>query len=153
MKGQAEESFVISVRYGVATVAALSSLALFSATAEANRRCGFDRYGYHPPDFRGCYDYGIVEVPVPVAVPVVPVVGVPPPAPVYRRHRVGRVHKSHRVRRVYRARPVVAFAPPLPPPPPPPPFEGYYRAAPPPPGCYYDNGYDMAVHIICYRGW
>jgi hypothetical protein len=151
--GQAEESFVISVRYGVATVAALSSLALFSATAEANRRCGFDRYGYHPPDFRGCYGYAIVEVPV---VPVVPVVRVPAEPPVYRRHRVRKVHKvhkSHKVRRAPRARPVVAFAPPLPPPPPPPPFEGYYRAAPPPPGCYYDNGYDMAVHVICYRGW
>jgi hypothetical protein len=133
--GQVEESFVISVRYGVATVAALSSLALFSATAEANRRCGFDRYGYHPPDFRGCYGYAIVEVP---AVPGVPVVTVPAEPPLYRRHRVRKVHKVHKpqkVRRAPRARPVVAFAPPLPPPPPPPPFEGYYRAAPPPPGC------------------
>lgn len=141
---------MIGMRYGVATFAALSLLALCSATAEANRRCGFDRYGYHPPDFRGCYyGYEILEVPV----PVVPVVRVPPDRPLYRRHRVHKVHKTHKARRVRRARPVVAYAPPLPPPPPPPPFEGYYRAAPPPPGCYYDNGYDMAVHVICYRGW
>jgi hypothetical protein len=121
---------VLCARYGAVAFVALMMSALCIGTAEANRRCGFDRYGYHPPDFRGCYfDAVVIE---------------PPPPPVVR------VRPSrHVARRVHRARRPVAFIPP----PPPPPFEGYYTSEPLRPGCYFDNGYDMRVHRICYSGW
>lgn len=128
---------MLGVRYGVAALAAVLAVSVLSATADANRRCGFDRYGYHPPDFRGCY-YGVAIVEEPVVI--------------VRPKRVRRVHRA----KVKRARPVrraVAIAPPPPPPPPPLPFEGYYASEPLQPGCYFDNGYDMAVHRICYSGW
>lgn len=127
---------MLSVRYGIAALAAVLTVSGLSATAEATYRgCGFDRYGYHPPNFRGCYDrVEIIEVPVPVV----------------RVKRVRRAPPLHRVRRAPRVHRAVAV---IPPPPPPPPFEGYYAAAPIQPGCYFDNGYDMRVHRICYTGW
>lgn len=118
-----------SAKYGAVAVAALIVSALGSDTALANPRCGFDRYGYHPPDFRGCYfDAVIVEPPPPVV----------------------RVKPRRVVNRVHAVRRPVAF---VPPPPPPPPFEGYYTSEPLRPGCYFDNGYDLRVHRICYSGW
>lgn len=127
---------MLRARYGFAGLAAVMAIAGLSASAEATYRgCGFDRYGYHPPDFRGCER--TVEI---IAVP----------APVVRLKRVRKVKPIRRVRRAPPVRRVIAVAPP---PPPPPPFEGYYAAAPIQPGCYFDNGYDMRVHRICYTGW
>lgn len=126
---------MLSAKYGIAALAAVLAAVGLSATAEATYRgCGFDRYGYHPPDFRGC-------------APAVEVVVVR--APVVRVKRVRRVKPVQRVRRAPRVRKVVAVLPP----PPPPPFEGYYAVAPIQPGCYFDNGYDMRVHRICDTGW
>jgi hypothetical protein len=127
---------MLAVRYGITALAAVLTVSVLSTAAGATYRgCGFDRYGYHPPDFRGCY-YGpeIVEVPVPVV-------------------RVKPVRRAQHVHRVPRAPLVRRAAAIAPPPPPPPPFEGYYAAAPIQPGCYFDNGYDMRVHRICYSGW
>lgn len=46
---------MLSARHGIAALAAVLASVALSATAEATYRgCGFDRYGYHPPDFRGC---------------------------------------------------------------------------------------------------
>lgn len=100
-------------KYGLAVLTTALAVLVLSAPAEANPRCGFDRYGYHPPDFRGCYDrYAYPPAPYPVY---------PAPVAVYL---------------------------------PPPPSDGYYAAGiPPGPGCYYDNGYDMRVHRVCYGGW
>lgn len=138
---------MLGVKYGIAALAMVLTGCIFTATAEATYRgCGFDRYGYHPPNFRGCYAVEIVEVPPPVVRVAVPVVRVKRPRRVVRKP----------ARRVHRARPVrkvVAFVPPPLPPPPAPPFEGYYAAEPLMPGCYYDNGYDLQVHRICYHGW
>lgn len=125
---------MLGARYGIAALAAVLAVSVLAATAEATYRgCGFDRYGYHPPNFGGCYDR--VEI-------------IEGPAPVVRARRIKRVQRVHRVPRIRRA---VAIAPP--PPPPPPPFEGYYAAEPLRPGCYFDNGYDMLAHRICYSGW
>lgn len=33
------------------------SVAAMLSPAQANWRCGYDRYGYHPPSFRGCDRY------------------------------------------------------------------------------------------------
>jgi len=128
---------MLSVRCGAAALAAMLAVVGLSATAEATYRgCGFDRYGYHPPNFRGCDQ--AVEI---IAVP----------APMVRVKRVRRVKLIHRVRRAPRVRSIVVVVPP--PPPPRPPFDGYYAVAPIQPGCYFDNGYDMRVHRICYSGW
>lgn len=123
---------MLVVRCGITALAAVLTVSVLSVAAGATpRRCGFDRYGYHPPDFRGCYSgVEVVEV----------------PAPVVRAKRAQRVHRAHRAQRVRRP---VAIAPP----PPPPPFEGYYAAEPLRPGCYFDNGNDMIAHRICYSGW
>ena len=46
-------------KYVVAAVVAATSVAVLSAPAEAtHRRCGFDPYGYHAPNFWGCYRQG-----------------------------------------------------------------------------------------------
>ena len=37
-------------------VAAVTAIALSTPADATHRRCGYDRYGYHAPDFRGCYD-------------------------------------------------------------------------------------------------
>ena len=128
---------MLVVRCGITALAAVLTVSVLSVAAEATpRRCGFDRYGYHPPDFRGCYSsIEAVEV----------------PGPVVRARPVQRVHRAHRVQRAQRVRRAVAIAPP--PPPPPPPFEGYYAAEPLRPGCHFDNGNDMIAHRICYSGW
>jgi hypothetical protein len=86
--------------------AALAVLVLASLPAAAHwhRRCGFDRYGYLPPDFRGCAWYGYGAGVVPIHEPVVPVIP-------------------------YVRAPVLDY--------------------PPPPNCYYDNGYDFRVHLVC----
>jgi hypothetical protein len=91
------------------TVAALAALILASVPAAAhwNRRCGFDRYGYLPPDFRGCAWYGYGAGVVPIHRRVVPAIP-------------------------YVPAPVLDY--------------------PPPPNCYYDNGYDLHVRLIC-RAW
>ncbi len=105
-------------RHILCALATVSAVALLSLTVEAHPRCGFDRYGYHPPDFRGCPDF-IDERPLPPrAPPPRRAVKRPPPADGY-------------------------YA------------DGYYYAAgiPPGPGCYYDNGYNMRVHRVCYGGW
>lgn len=133
---------MLGLKYAAAAAVVTITILILSATAEANPpRCGFDRYGYHPPDFRGCY---VVE-PAPVYVPV------------YSAPRVYRAPRARHVRHIYRGvRPVHRYRPKvavryLPAPPPPPPHDGYYAAGyPAGPGCYYDNGYDMVVHHICY---
>jgi hypothetical protein len=137
---------MLSMKYGIAALVGALAVVGLSASAQATYRgCGFDRYGYHPPDFSGCG-------------PAVAIVAVP--APVVRVKRVRRsrppVRRVQRtvkrpVQRRPRVRRVVAMMPP--PPPPPPPFDGYYVAKPIQPGCYFDNGYDMRVHRICYSGW
>lgn len=45
---------VLSNLIGAAALAAALAAPL---PAEANWRCGYDRYGYHPPNFRGCDRY------------------------------------------------------------------------------------------------
>lgn len=42
------------LKSAVAILAAAVTVGGFSLPASANRPCGFDRYGYHPPDF-GCF--------------------------------------------------------------------------------------------------
>ena len=132
---------MLGVKGGIAVMAAILAVCGLSASAEANRRCGFDRYGYNPPNFRGCYD--AVEI---IAVP-------PPVLRVKRPRRVKRaaVYRPHRARPIRKV--VAVGVRPPPPPPPGPPFEGYYASEPLLPGCYFDNGYDMQVHRICYSGW
>lgn len=127
---------MLSVRYGIAAMAAVLAVAGLSATAEATYRgCGFDRYGYHPPNFRGC-------------APAVEIIVVRPPVVVVKRVRRVRVKPVRRVvRKAPRAPAIVALLPP------PPPIDNYYAVAPIQPGCYFDNGYDMRVHRICYSGW
>lgn len=129
---------MLSARHSIAALTAVVAAIGLSATAEATYRgCGFDRYGYHPPNFRGC-------------APAVEVVVVRPPVVVVKRVRRVRVKPVHRVvHRAPRVRAVVAVLPP----PPPPPIDNYYAVAPIQPGCYFDNGYDMRVHRICYSGW
>jgi hypothetical protein len=46
---------MIRAKHAVATILAALTVVSFSVAAEANFRCGYDRYGYHPPDFSGCY--------------------------------------------------------------------------------------------------
>ncbi|MBS0235062.1 MAG: hypothetical protein JSR99_16460 [Proteobacteria bacterium] len=83
----------------VGALAAVLSIAAFSSSAYAtHRRCGYDPYGYHPPDFRGCYDYyrpayrrgwgfypayGFYPAGSYYALPRYPVYAVPVPYPVY----------------------------------------------------------------------
>jgi len=95
-------------KQAAALIAAVLLVTSVSVPAEANRRCGYDRYGYNAPDFSGCYRYyregwgfGPASVPYPEVRYVVPA-----------------------------------------------PVEAYYG-----PYCYYDNGYDLQVHLICRRGW
>jgi hypothetical protein len=101
------------LRQAVATIAAALSLTTLSVSAQANFfRCGYDRYGYHPPDFIGCYwlqreGWGNY-----------PAYGYYPPfgsyaSPRYEGNAIGPIS------------PVVH-------------------------GCYYNNGYDLKVHLICY---
>ena len=106
-------------RHILCALATVSAVALLSLTVEAHPRCGFDRYGYHPPDFRGCYDRE-ADRPLPPRVQHAPVAAYLPPPP------AGGYYA-----------------------------DGYYYAAgiPPGPGCYYDNGYNMRVHRVCYGGW
>jgi hypothetical protein len=82
-----------------ALVAASSVLALSSAADATHRRCGYDPYGYHAPDFRGCSRYirgsyrdgwgfypayGFYPAGSYYALPRYPVYAVPPPVyPVY----------------------------------------------------------------------
>ena len=42
-------------KQAAALIAAVLSVTSVSVPAEANRRCGYDRYGYNAPDFSGCY--------------------------------------------------------------------------------------------------
>ncbi len=44
-------------KQAAALIAAVLSVTSVSVPAEANRRCGYDRYGYNAPDFSGCYRY------------------------------------------------------------------------------------------------
>ena len=44
-------------KQAAALIAAVLSVTSVSAPAEANRRCGYDRYGYNAPDFSGRYRY------------------------------------------------------------------------------------------------
>jgi hypothetical protein len=48
---------MVRAKHVVAIILAALTVASFSAAAEANFRCGYDRYGYHPSDFSGCYRY------------------------------------------------------------------------------------------------
>jgi hypothetical protein len=59
-------------KQAAALIAAVLSVTSVSAPAEANRRCGYDRYGYNAPDFSGSYRYyregwgfGPAYVPIP----------------------------------------------------------------------------------------
>jgi hypothetical protein len=99
---------VAGLKKAAAVIAAVLSVTSVSVPAEANRRCGYDRYGYNAPDFSGCYRY-------------------------YR--------EGWRFEPAYGPYPVVRYDAP-------PPYAVY--AGPP---CYYDNGYDMRVRLICPRGW
>jgi hypothetical protein len=96
-------------KYGVAIIAAALTATTLAPSAEANRRCGYDRYGYHPPDFSGCYGqhpYGWGFYPA------------------YGPYPEGGYYVLPSYEGYY-------------------PADGYY--------CYYDNGYDLRVHRICYR--
>ena len=44
-------------KQAAALIAAVLLVTSVSVPAEANRRCGYDRYGYNAPDFSGCYRY------------------------------------------------------------------------------------------------
>ena len=44
-------------KQAAALIAAVLSVTSVSVPAEANRRCGYDRYGYNAPDFSGRYRY------------------------------------------------------------------------------------------------
>ena len=46
---------MVGLNYAAAAVAAVLLMTAVSVPAEANRRCGYDRYGYNAPDFSGCY--------------------------------------------------------------------------------------------------
>jgi hypothetical protein len=97
------------LKYVIAAIAAASTIAIHSASAEAHRRCGYDRYGYHAPDFSGCYRYS---------------------------------HEGWGFVPAYNPYPEGSYYAPR--------YEGYYAVAP---GCYYDNGYDLRVHLVCPRNW
>jgi hypothetical protein len=86
------------VRFFAGALAAVLSVAAFSPAAEAwHRRCGFDPYGYQPPNFRGCDSgygyyrrgwgfypaYGFYPAGSYYALPRYPVYAVPVPYPVY----------------------------------------------------------------------
>lgn len=87
------------VKFVAGALAAVLSIAAFSSAAEAwQRRCGYDPYGYHPPNFRGCYGggyyrsgwgfypaYGFYPAGSYYALPRDPVYAVPVPYPVYSR--------------------------------------------------------------------
>jgi hypothetical protein len=84
---------VFDLKYTLAALAAALSVTAFSAPAAAtHRRCGYDPYGYHAPNFWGCYRrgwgfypaYGFYPEGSYYATPRYPVYPVPPPAyPVY----------------------------------------------------------------------
>jgi hypothetical protein len=98
-----------------------------ASTAQAfHRRCGFDPYGYHAPDFRGC--------------------------PKYVRRGYGRAYRQgwgfypaygFYPAGSYYALPrgrVYAVPEPV--------YPGYY-----PGNCYYDRGYDFRVRMVCVPAW
>lgn len=103
------------LKIAAAITAAAFVAATFSVPAEANRRCGYDRYGYHPPSHRGCghvrQGWGFY--------------------PAYGFYWEGSYYAIPRYRPYY----LVPYGYPIP-----------Y-------GCYYDNGYDLRVHLVCPRPW
>ena len=82
-----------SSKYVVGALAAAVSVAAFSSAADATfrRGCGYDPFGYHAPNFRGCPGvyregwgfypaYGFYPAGSPYALPRARVYPVPPPA-------------------------------------------------------------------------
>ena len=82
------------VRYIFAVLALALGVASLTGPAEANRRCGYDRYGYHAPSWRGCdrlrYDWD----------------GYPPPPPV-------QIYRPYPVYRAYPKLPPAVYAAPV----------------------------------------
>ncbi|MFT3732866.1 MAG: hypothetical protein QM780_15835 [Hyphomicrobium sp.] len=113
------------LKFVVGALAAGLSLAAFSSAADATfyRGCGYDPYGYHAPDYRGCPTY--IRRAYRKGWGFYPAYGFYPAGSYYA------------LPRYYPVYPVPA-----------PVYPAY-----PVRYCYYDNGYDFRVRSVCVPAW